>query len=138
MRFFLEFVSSCLTTPKVGTNEEVVTAATTPRREETRSWMPPTVEAQRKTKKRVRVGSPGSTTPEWKPSLYVISEDNVTAEKRDKTPAEEAKAERVRVVKMKSSSGSRSKVHVRSYGDDVWRNSMPVVVPTFSPTPFMF
>ncbi|XWS51965.1 hypothetical protein CRYUN_Cryun11dG0027000 [Craigia yunnanensis] len=135
MRYFLEFVSCCVKTPEVATNKEVVAVATPPRREETRSLMPSKVAALRK-KKRVRVGTPGSMTPEWKPSLCVISEDNVTAVKREKTPAKFTTADRV--VKRKSTAGSRSKVHVRSYSDDIGRNQVPIVIPAFSPTPFMF
>ena len=100
----------------MATNEEVVAVATPQRREETRSLMPSKVAALRK-KKRVRVGTPGSMTPEWKPSLYVISEDNVTVERREKTRAESTTVDRV--VKGNSTAGSRSKVHVRSYSDDI-------------------
>ncbi|XP_022717950.1 uncharacterized protein LOC111276475 [Durio zibethinus] len=138
MRSFLEFVSCCVTTPEVSVKEQVVTAGTAPRKEETRSLMPTKVAALRKKKKRVRVGTPGSLTPEWKPSLFVISEDKVTAEKREKTPPQAATATVDRVVKRKSTTGSRSKVHVRSYSDDIGRNSVQVVIPAFSPTPFMF
>ncbi|XP_022753632.1 uncharacterized protein LOC111301920 [Durio zibethinus] len=131
MRSFLEFVSCCVTTPEVATDEEVVTAVTPPRREVTRPLMPPKVAALSKKKMKVRVGTPGSMTPEWKPSLFVISEDNFIVEKREKTPAD-------RVVKRKSTAGSRSKVHVRSCSDDMGRNPLPVVIPAFSPTPFIF
>ena len=110
------FVSRCVTTPEVATNEEVMTAATPSRREEAKSLMPPKVAELRK-KNRVRVRIAGSMTPEWKPSLYVISEDNITAEKRQKTPAEATTVDRV--VKRKSTAGSPSKVHVRSYSDDI-------------------
>ncbi|EOY12682.1 Uncharacterized protein TCM_031185 isoform 1 [Theobroma cacao] len=157
MRSFLEFVSCCVTSPQVSRNEgeEVVTAAVNPAmREETGTLMPPKVAALTK-KKRVRVGTPGVMAEEWKPSLNVISEDNVVAEKREKTPPQQPPQDKTtadRVVKRKSSSGSRSKVHVRSNSDDIGRNpmpavismfsptpvSMPVVIPTFSPTPFMF
>ncbi|XP_021288757.1 uncharacterized protein LOC110419945 [Herrania umbratica] len=154
MRSILEFVSCCVTTPEVSRNEkeEVLMAAVSPSmREETRSLMPPKVAALTK-KKRVRVGTPGVMAAEWKPSLNVISEDNVVAEKREKTPPQQEKTTADSVVKRKSSSGSRSKVHVRSNSDDIGRNpmlaviptfsptpvSMPVVIPTFSPTPFMF
>ncbi|TYI85091.1 hypothetical protein E1A91_D05G414500v1 [Gossypium mustelinum] len=131
MRSFLKFVSRCVKNPEVSTTEEVVVTA--PGREETRSFMAPKMVAlKKKKKKRVKVGTPFSTTLEWKPSLYVISEDNVLAEKREKTtPADGA-------VKRKSGVGSRSKVHVRSYSDDIGRNQEPLVIPTFSPTPFMF
>ncbi|XWS27917.1 hypothetical protein CRYUN_Cryun25bG0021500 [Craigia yunnanensis] len=135
MRSFLGFVSRCVTTPELATNEEVVTTATPSRREEARSLTPPKVAELRK-KNRIRVGIPGSMTPEWKPSLYVISEDNVKAKKKEKTPAEATTVDRV--VKRKSTAGSCSKVHVRSYSDDIRRNPMPVVIPAFSPTPFMF
>ncbi|XVF04026.1 hypothetical protein REPUB_Repub05bG0045200 [Reevesia pubescens] len=136
MRSFLEFVSCCVTNPEVSTNEEEV--ETPPRREETRSLMPTKVAALRM-KKRGRVGTPGSMTPEWKPSLYMISEDNVMAEKREITPPEvtTTTADRV-LVKRKSTTVSRSKVHVRSYSDDIGRNQVPTVIPTFSPVPFMF
>ncbi|XWS11146.1 hypothetical protein CRYUN_Cryun38cG0058500 [Craigia yunnanensis] len=137
MRSFLEFVSCCITNPEVSSNEKVVTVVTPPKREETRSLMPPKVAALRK-KKRVRVGTPGSMTQEWKPSLYVISEDKVMAEKKEKAPPEAMTKIADRVVKRKSSTVSRSKVHVRSYSDDIGRSLVPVVIPAFSPTPFMF
>ncbi|OMP04541.1 hypothetical protein COLO4_09540 [Corchorus olitorius] len=118
MKSLLEFVACCVTTPQVSSNDEVVTAAAavaTPSREETRSLMPPKVVALKNKKKRVRVG-----TPEWKPSLYVISEDNAMAEKREKAQAPEAKPVAAdRAVKRKSATVSRSKVHVRNYNDDI-------------------
>ncbi|XVF77679.1 hypothetical protein PTKIN_Ptkin14bG0066600 [Pterospermum kingtungense] len=132
MRSFLVFVSCCVATPEVSTNEELVKAETPQKREETRSLMPPKVVALRK-KRRVRVGTPGSTNPEWKPSLYMISEENVMAEETTTTTTKTSD----RVVKRKSSTGSRSKVHVRSYNDDVGRNPVQVVIPAFSPAPFM-
>lgn len=99
----MEFVSRCVTTPEVYTNEE----------EPVKTLMPPKVVAVRKKKKRVKVWPPGTTTPEWKPSLYMISEDNVTAEETTSKTSD-------RVVKRKSSSGSSlSKVHVRSYNGDI-------------------
>ncbi|XVF70493.1 hypothetical protein PTKIN_Ptkin11bG0166000 [Pterospermum kingtungense] len=114
MRSLLEFVSCCVASPEVATNEEAMAAP--PRREGTRSLVPPKVAALRK-KKRVRVGTPGSMTPEWKPSLHVISEDNVTAENREKTPAKGTAEDSS--AKRKSAASSRSKVHVRSYSDDI-------------------
>ncbi|XVE50474.1 hypothetical protein DITRI_Ditri01bG0165000 [Diplodiscus trichospermus] len=137
MKSFLEFVSCCITTHEVSTKEEVA-AATPPKREETRSLMPSKVAALRK-KKRIRVGIPGSMTPEWKPSLHVISEDNVMAKKKEKTPPEASRTPADRVVKRKSTTVSRSKVDVRSYSDDIGRNpGAAVTIPAFSPTPFMF
>ncbi|OMO80497.1 hypothetical protein CCACVL1_12927 [Corchorus capsularis] len=115
MKSLLEFVACCVTTPQVSSNDEVVAAVATPSREETRSLMPPKVVALKNKKKRVRVGA-----PEWKPSLYVISEDNVMAEKREKAQAPEAKPVAAdRAVKRKSATVSRSKVHVRNYNDDI-------------------
>ncbi|KAB2032830.1 hypothetical protein ES319_D05G404800v1 [Gossypium barbadense] len=137
MRSFLKFVSRCVKNPEVSTTEEVVVTA--PGREETRSFMAPKMVAlKKKKKKRVKVGTPFSTTLEWKPSLYVISEDNVLAEKREKTTPEASTTPADGAVKRKSGVGSRSKVHVRSYSDDIGRNQEPLVIPTFSPTPFMF
>ncbi|KAG8492525.1 hypothetical protein CXB51_009762 [Gossypium anomalum] len=117
MRSFLKFVSRCVKNPEVSTTEEVMVTA--PGREETRSFMAPKMVALKKKKKRVKVGTPFSTTPEWKPSLYVISEDNVLAEKREKTTPEASTTPADRAVKRKSGAGSRSKVHVRSYSDDI-------------------
>ncbi|KAG4149926.1 hypothetical protein ERO13_D05G363800v2 [Gossypium hirsutum] len=137
MRSFLKFVSRCVKNPEVSTTEEVVVTA--PGREETRSFMAPKMVAlKKKKKKRVKVETPFSTTLEWKPSLYVISEDNVLAEKREKTTPEASTTPADGAVKRKSGVGSRSKVHVRSYSDDIGRNQEPLVIPTFSPTPFMF
>ncbi|KAE8667308.1 Organic cation/carnitine transporter4 isoform 1 [Hibiscus syriacus] len=146
MRSLLECVS-CLgtTTHEVSMMEEVVTVAVTLAREEeeeTKSLMPADTTAassrRRKTDRiRVRVGSTGSMNPPWKPSLCSITEDNIMAENRKKIPSETPTTVG-RVVKRKSSSGSRSNVHVRSYSNDTGRNSVPVFLPTFSPTPFMF
>ncbi|KAE8675225.1 Organic cation/carnitine transporter4 isoform 1 [Hibiscus syriacus] len=135
MRSFVEFVSCCVKNPEVSTTEEVVPA---PRREETRSLMAPKMAALRKKNKRVKVGTSFSMTPEWKPSLYAISEDNVMAEKREKMKSEAATTAADRAVKRKSTSGSRSKIHVRSDSGDIRRNPEPMAIPTFSPTPFMF
>lgn len=112
----MEFMSRCITPPEVAANEEAMTVATPPRTEGSRSLMPTKVAVLRK-KKRARVGTPGSMTPEWKPSLHVISEDNVIAEKREKSPAKATAADRA--VKWKSTAGSLSKVHVRSYSEDI-------------------
>ncbi|KAL4279131.1 hypothetical protein GQ457_03G023560 [Hibiscus cannabinus] len=130
MRSFLEFVSCCVKSPQASTTEEVVPASGT---EETRSLMAPKMAALKRKKKTVKVG-----TPEWKPSLYAISEDNVVAEKREKMLSEAATTAADRTVKRKSTPGSRSKIHVRSYIDDIGRNPEAVAIPTFSPTPFMF
>ncbi|GMI63698.1 hypothetical protein like AT5G54585 [Hibiscus trionum] len=135
MRFFVEFVSCCVKNPEVFTTEEMVAA---PRREETRSLMAPKMVAPRKKKKRVKIATPFSTTSEWKPSLYAISEDNTMTEKKEKMQSEATTTTADRAVKRKSTSGSRSKIHVRSHSDDMGRNSEPVIIPTFSPTPFMF
>ncbi|KAK9024634.1 hypothetical protein V6N11_004792 [Hibiscus sabdariffa] len=109
-----------------------------PRREETRSLMAPKMVTQRKKKRRVKVATPFSMTPEWKPSLYAISEDNVMTEKREKTQSETTITTTNRVMKRKKMLGLRFKIHVRSHNDDMGRNTEPVVLPTFSPTPFMF
>lgn len=84
---------------------------TSPRKEETNSLMPLHTEAMRKKKIRVRAG----TSPQWKPTLRMITEDNVMAKK---TPSEATKTTVDRVGKRKSTGGSRSKVHGRSYNND--------------------
>ncbi|GMJ05161.1 hypothetical protein HRI_004185300 [Hibiscus trionum] len=145
MRSFLECVSCwSTTTHELSMTEEAVTVAVTPlREEETKSLMPiDTESASRKktTRVRVRVGSTGSMNPQWKPSLCSITEDNVVAEKREKTPSKTPTRTRTidKVVKRKSPSGSHSNVHVRSHSNDTGRSSVPVFLPAFSPTPFMF
>ncbi|XP_039072029.1 uncharacterized protein LOC120219266 [Hibiscus syriacus] len=115
MKSFVEFVSCCVKNPEMSTTEEVVAS---PRREETRTLMAPKMAALRRKKKRVKVGTPFSTTPEWKPSLHAISEDTVMAEKREKMLPEAATTAN-RAVKRKSMSGSLSKIHVRSHSDDM-------------------
>ncbi|KAK9005932.1 hypothetical protein V6N11_034986 [Hibiscus sabdariffa] len=125
----------CVKNPEAFTTEQ--TAAVS-RREETRSLMAPKMVTQRKKKKRVKVATPFSMTPEWKPSLYAISEDNVMAEKREKTQSKTASTTTNRVMKRKSMLGLCFKIHVRNHSDDMGRNPEPVVLPTFSPTPFMF
>ncbi|KAL4309224.1 hypothetical protein GQ457_01G005420 [Hibiscus cannabinus] len=146
MRSLLECVSCWgTTTHEVSMTEEVVTVAVTPARveEETKSLMPADTEAtsrRKTTRVRVRVGSTRSVNPQWKPSLCSITEDNVVTEKKEKTQSKTpTKMTTVnRAVKRKSSPGSRSNVHVRGHSNDTGRNSVPVFLPTFSPTPFMF
>ncbi|XP_012459505.1 uncharacterized protein LOC105779999 [Gossypium raimondii] len=128
MRSFLDWISCWSTTPQVSIREEVETP---PSKEETNSLMPLDTEDLRKKKIRVRTG----TSPQWKPTLRVITEDNVKAKK---TPSEATKTTVDKVGKRKTTGGSRSKVHVRSYSNDTGRKSVPVVLPGLSPTPFMF
>ncbi|KAL4334341.1 hypothetical protein GQ457_07G013880 [Hibiscus cannabinus] len=136
MGIFVEFMSCCVKIPEASTTEHT---AAVPMREETRSLMAPKMVTQRKKKKkRVKVATPFSMTTEWKPSLYAISEDNVMVEKREKTQSKTASTTTNRVMKRKSMLGLCFKIHVRSHNDDMGRNPEPVVLPTFSPTPFMF
>ncbi|KAE8680185.1 hypothetical protein F3Y22_tig00111392pilonHSYRG00416 [Hibiscus syriacus] len=147
MRSFLDCVSCWGTiTHEVSMIEEVVSDAATPTREvETKSLMSADMAAAASRRKmnrvRVRVGSTGSMNPQWKPSLCSITEDSVVAENKEKTllnTPTKMPATADRMVKGKSSSESRSNFRARSNSNDTGRRSVPVFLPSFSPTPFMF
>ncbi|KAJ9671947.1 hypothetical protein PVL29_025544 [Vitis rotundifolia] len=119
MKFIFEFVSCCGTPPRPAVLEEV------PLPEESR-----TLEVRRRYRKE-RVGSSRSSSlVEWQPSLCSISEDNIVLEK------EERPAESERTPKRKAASST--KIHVRSHSEDYGRSQISMMLPTFSPAPFMF
>ncbi|KAK9265982.1 hypothetical protein L1049_000054 [Liquidambar formosana] len=127
MKFLLEFVSCCGSNYSSRPSE----APTSPpaRVEETRSLVPP---RRYRRRKRGRLGASGSVSAaaaEWRPSLCAISEDNVVMEKEGRTVGSE------RTVKRKA----QVRVQVRSHSDEEFRQTpFPMVVPAFSPTPFLF
>ncbi|XP_039000741.1 uncharacterized protein LOC120126701 [Hibiscus syriacus] len=141
MRFFMDCVSCWRPTMReVAMTEEAVSMAATPTRgeeeeEETKSLMPADKAAASRTKmNRERVGS---MNPQWKPSLCSITEDSVVAENGEKTLLK-IPTRTPTVVNRKNSPGSLSNVRARTYSNDTGRKSVPVFLPTFSPTPFMF
>ncbi|XP_062077849.1 uncharacterized protein LOC133782535 [Humulus lupulus] len=132
---FLEFVSCCAPAATWG---RTVRHQPIRRPEETRSLVEP-VPRKRRRRKLGRLGAPGSTSSgssgEWKPSLSSISEDKVIMEKREENRTVGSE----RLVKRKSISRSpRSSGGSWNYNDDYGRSAYPVVVPAFSPTPFVF
>ncbi|XP_061351013.1 uncharacterized protein LOC133296080 [Gastrolobium bilobum] len=131
MRFFLEFVSCC------GSLTQRESKRALPPEEEER-WLVqvPTAAADSSRrvfrKKRGRIGA-----TDWKPSLGSISEDNAVL------PRNSAVASAGKDVKKRSAtaagSGGAAKVRHRSYSDGYYGSAaMPTIMPTFSPTPFMF
>ncbi|BAT89876.1 uncharacterized protein HKW66_Vig0246550 [Vigna angularis] len=121
MRFLFEFVSCC-GLPTQRTPEPAVLPL-----EEERSFVSeaaPTVSVRRRHRKRQRMGS-----AEWKPSLGPISEDGATQAKE--SPRKNTAASPASDAKKRTT----AKVRYRSYSDG---SSMPTMIPTFSPTPFMF
>ncbi|XP_038705161.1 uncharacterized protein LOC120001019 [Tripterygium wilfordii] len=70
-----------------------------------------------------------SETTQWRPKLSMIAEDGVVADSDIKLGQRE-----------KKSSSSRSTVKQRKFGsnNEYCRNTLPMIIPAFSPTPFMF
>ncbi|KAK7405101.1 hypothetical protein VNO78_06296 [Psophocarpus tetragonolobus] len=129
MRFFFEFVSCC-GLPTQRSPEPAV-----PAEEEDESSLvpatPPTAVTSRALcRKKVRMGA-----AEWRPSLGSISENATPPRETRKGAA----ASGGRDAKKRSGGGS-PKVQFRSYIDGYYASgpSMPTMMPTFSPTPFMF
>ncbi|XP_059457942.1 uncharacterized protein LOC132187601 [Corylus avellana] len=134
MKFILEFVwccgsPGCCSRPGAAAEED-----------ETR-WLEPSRPARRSGRRRRGRMGPAEAGPEWKPSLCAISEDKavlVVIEKEKAVDNQTVGSEgSPRIVKRKA--GSHVRVHVRSsYSDDYGRTHVPVAIPAFSPTPFMF
>ncbi|XP_054816212.1 uncharacterized protein LOC129316009 [Prosopis cineraria] len=127
---FLEFVFWCGSATR--RSEVQSTTSTQPLAEDEGSLVSPRT---RHRKKRGRLIT-ATTAQEWRPSLGSISEDHIV-QARERGDARNRKVEPEREVKRRSPDAA-SKVHHRSYGDDHKRLSVPTVMPTFSPTPFMF
>ncbi|KAF5727991.1 hypothetical protein HS088_TW21G00133 [Tripterygium wilfordii] len=143
MKFLLEFVSCCgCATTTAAKNDsvngsvvlELGPSPISPLSEETISL----VSSQRRyrRRKRGRVGSSGCCSAagggEWRPSLSSIDEDHVVMIERRR------KIEVKRTVKRKGSlrGGSGDIGRDRTFSDD---SGIPfLVMPEFSPTPFMF
>ncbi|KAK7342596.1 hypothetical protein VNO80_25552 [Phaseolus coccineus] len=127
MRFLFEFVACC-GSPMQRTPEPAV-----PPLEEERSLVPAaaaaaTVSVRRPGRKKQRTRS-----AEWRPSLGPILEDGVTLPKE--SPRKDTAASPASDAKKRST----AKVRYRSYSDGYRSGaSMPTMIPTFSPTPFMF
>ncbi|XP_011030907.1 PREDICTED: uncharacterized protein LOC105130203 [Populus euphratica] len=140
MKFLLEFVSCCGVS-SCGGQEVLLPAESVGRQseEETRELM--TVRNDHRRKKRGRGSSTAGNNDsgaEWKPSLSAISENNVVV-------ARERGVERVlnRKGSVAAAGGGGRGGRVRqiaslsSYVDNYRRNGVSIVIPAFSPTPFM-
>ncbi|KAL2496221.1 uncharacterized protein Fot_39978 [Forsythia ovata] len=120
MKFFLEFVACCGS----GARQQ-------PAEESTLLVVP---EARpRVGRKRGRVaGERRCGLVDWQPSLSSIAEDNVLPERNTKQAPR-------RSLKRKGGASitHRGRAH-STHHDGVRRASVPAVLPTFSPTPFIF
>lgn len=138
MKFLLEFVSCCGVSSGGG---QEVPAESVGRQseEETRELM--TVRNDHRRRKRGRGSSTAGNNDsgvEWKPSLSAISENNVVV-------AGDRGVERVLNRKGSVTAGGggggggrvREIANLSGYVDNYRRNGVSVVIPAFSPTPFM-
>ncbi|CAK9150307.1 unnamed protein product [Ilex paraguariensis] len=121
MKFLLELVSCC------GTISRPSVPTSPPPADETRCLVPSTPPESRR--KRGRVASKRSAyTPQWRPSLHAISEDNVVVESKERAVVG---SERVLKRKVEPPTG---KVRIRSCSDDSRRPPLQAIMPT----PFLF
>ncbi|KAK7262676.1 hypothetical protein RJT34_30251 [Clitoria ternatea] len=129
MRFILEFVSCC------GLPTQQPPEPTVARAEEERSLVPAAVVSRRVSrKKHRRTGS-----ADWRPSLGSISEDPTVLPRESPRPGTVAPARRDVNKRSVAGGGGAAKFRYRSYGDGYYGPaSVPTIMPTFSPTPFMF
>ncbi|XP_021716451.1 uncharacterized protein LOC110684317 [Chenopodium quinoa] len=127
MRFLFECVTCCtMINPSSSSNdEEEPTSPPTPRTEETRSLV----------NRRRKRAPTRSSSADWKPSLFPISEESavsVTLQKPvNRKPASP------RTSKRCGSSSVEVNARSRSY-DNFGREPLPMVFPAFSAAPFMF
>ncbi|XP_042478024.1 uncharacterized protein LOC122059355 [Macadamia integrifolia] len=131
MKGFLECVPCC--GGHAFRLRQTVVPTTPPRRDDTRSFG----YGRRRslnTSNSVSSSSSSSTAAQWQPKLCSISEDKAISTVVEK--AEEAARSSKKVSRKNS---SRAKIRVRtSYGDDFGRASVPLAIPAFSPTAFLF
>ncbi|KAJ4907627.1 Uncharacterized protein Rs2_11285 [Raphanus sativus] len=125
MKFLLELVVPCFGSQQLHQSAASVDDHISG---ETQSLM-----KQRRQRKRVRVaGQPGQ---EWRPSLSVISEHKPALTERSE---EKRKVRRKSEVSGGDASSRPGGGHVRFRSDGFGSNDFEPVIPTFSPTPFMF
>ncbi|XP_043689701.1 uncharacterized protein LOC122640544 [Telopea speciosissima] len=122
MKSFLEFV------PCFGYPNQPTVPITPSRREESRSL------PCRQRRRLNRSNSVSSAVAQWQPTLCAISEDKVISVVVGK--AEEATKSGKKVAR-KTPSRAEIGVHTR-YGDNFARASVPLAIPAFSPTAFLF
>lgn len=142
MKFLFEFVSCCV--PVNMSRIENPEATEAPGPKEMRSMTPITTRKHRRRKRSALLPSAAKLAADWKPSLGAISEDKVVLVVMEREKSDEQTAESERSVKRKSGSrdGESRGVHGRNNSNDFsLRRSpaaIPVVIPAFSPTPFLF
>ncbi|XP_042517069.1 uncharacterized protein LOC122091273 [Macadamia integrifolia] len=122
MKSFLEFVPCC------GYPIQPTAPTTLPCTEESRS------SSCGQRRRLNRSNSVSSSAAQWQPTLCAISEDNVVSVVVAKT---EEVAKSGKKVPRKTSSKAEIRVHT-SYGDSFARASVPLAIPAFSPTAFLF
>ncbi|OWM78586.1 uncharacterized protein LOC116196211 [Punica granatum] len=107
-------------------------APSTPPMEAGDPLTPPSATGSRRRRRLSGCKSKSGTSTHWRPGLTAISEDVVS-------PADEKRTNWLR-KKPASKKQSFDKSHSFSHPDEYYSrsNSMSMVMPTFSPTPFMF
>ncbi|XP_022992846.1 uncharacterized protein LOC111489053 [Cucurbita maxima] len=140
MKFLPEFVSCCV--PVSVSRMENPEATEAPGAEEIRSLAPVTTRIHLRRRRGAPYTSAAKMAGDWTPSLGAISEDNVVLVVMERKKSEDRTAESERSVKRKSGSrnGKARGVHGRNNSNDFRRSpaAIPVVIPAFSPTPFLF
>ncbi|XP_031254566.1 uncharacterized protein LOC116112580 [Pistacia vera] len=86
--------------------------------------------------KRIKKATSRSSAPHWRPALSVISEDGVVTV--FETDERKAQSEKKLSSKSKSAAKTRCFRSKDAYEYDSRKSSMPMILPAFSPTPFMF
>lgn len=140
MRFLLECVGCCMmsTTTSGDASSENLSPPATPRTEETRSLVSRATVSRRRRRT-------SSSTADWRPSLFAISEDNAVPVGPKKAVEDRNRPAKVAVVKPAGSRNvnkrcapSSVRVNAHSRPHEFGHNPLPMVVPTFSAAPFMF
>lgn len=140
MKFLFEFVSCFV--PVNMSRMENPDASVAPSAEEIRSLAPITPRKHRRRKRGALLSSAAKLADDWKPSLGAISEDKVVLVVMEREKSDDRTTESERSVKRKSGSrdGEARGVRERTNSSDFRRSpaAIPVVIPAFSPTPFLF
>ncbi|XP_008452335.1 uncharacterized protein LOC103493394 [Cucumis melo] len=142
MKFLFEFVSCCVPVnmSRIENPEETEAAAS----KEMRTLAPITTRKHRRRKRSALLPSAAAKlAADWKPSLGAISEDKVVLVVMEREKSDDQAAELERSVKRKSGSrDGESRVHGRKNSNDFSLrqnpSAIPVVIPAFSPAPFLF
>ncbi|KAF9589652.1 hypothetical protein IFM89_026786 [Coptis chinensis] len=128
MKKFLKCISCC-----VPIKRSVV--PTSPTHKEEGHGLSPLYSAEGDSLACIKRGKLGSGRAHWRPSLCVISEDNVVSTVSNKA---ERMVKSGKNLAEKARSRGRIRSCDRSSDNEFRRTSTPVVIPVFSPTGFLF